>query len=334
MNTKTLHVATKSREYDIYIGSGVIKSAGKFVPQNSKAMIVTDENVPREYAEKVHASIPGSFVKTVPQGEGSKSIKYFEKLLSSMLEADFTRHDTIIAVGGGVTGDLAGFAASCYMRGIRFINIPTTLLSQVDSSVGGKTAVNLDGIKNVVGSFYQPHAVLIDPDTLKTLGKREFASGMAEVIKMATSLDEDFFECLEKADFHKDIETIIYRAVQNKIKVVTEDETEQGLRKVLNFGHTLGHGIEATTHLSHGESIALGMLPMSSGPVRRRLVPLLEKAGLKTSYRVDAEKAAAAASHDKKADGKSIACVKVNKIGSFEFEKMNSESLSDMFKTL
>ena len=159
MNTKTLHVATKSREYDIYIGSGVIKSAGKFVPQNSKAMIVTDENVPREYAEKVRASIPGSFVKTVPQGEGSKSIKYFEKLLSSMLEADFTRHDTIIAVGGGVTGDLAGFAASCYMRGIRFINIPTTLLSQVDSSVGGKTAVNLDGIKNVVGSFYQPHEI-------------------------------------------------------------------------------------------------------------------------------------------------------------------------------
>lgn len=334
MKEQLLHVSLKSREYDIYIGRKIIEKAGGFVLPDSKAMIVTDEKVPQEYAEKVSKSVSGSFIETVPAGEGSKSLKCFGELLSTMLKAGFTRHDTVIAVGGGVAGDLAGFAASCYMRGIRFINIPTTLLSQVDSSVGGKTAVNLDGIKNVVGSFYQPHAVLIDPDTLKTLGKREFASGMAEIIKMAASLDEDFFKYLEKADFHKDIETIIYRAVQNKIKVVTEDETEQGLRKVLNFGHTLGHGIEVTTHLSHGESIALGMLPMSSEPVRRRLVPLLKKAGLKTSYRVDAEKAVAAASHDKKADGKSITCVKVNKIGSFEFEKINSESLSDMFKTL
>ena len=268
----------------------------------------------------------------MPAGEGSKSIKTFEQLLGIMLENGFTRKDAVIAAGGGVVGDLSGFTASCYMRGISFYNFPTSLLSQVDSSVGGKTAVNLNGIKNIVGTFYQPDMVLIDPNTLKTLPQREFAAGMAEVIKMAACLDKEFFEYLEQVDFKENIDTIIKRAIENKIKIVSRDEKESGLRKVLNFGHTIGHGIEVTTDLNHGESIALGMLPMCSGDVRERIINLMKKAELPTGAKINAHDAAKAAAHDKKAEKDYIGTVTVNEIGSFTFGKATPDELEKLIK--
>lgn len=326
-----LKVDTKSKSYDIVIKRGLIDEVCEHIKPRKKILIVTDENIPVSYSNAVSKCFGGSAVITVPSGEGSKSIQCFEKLLGIMLENGFTRKDAVIAVGGGVVGDLSAFTASCYMRGISFYNIPTSLLSQVDSSVGGKTAVNLNGIKNIVGSFYQPDKVLIDPNTLLTLPEREFASGMAEIIKMAACLDKEFFEELENTDdFKKNIDYIIKRAVENKIKIVAKDEKESGLRKVLNFGHTIGHGIEVTTDLTHGESIALGMLPMCSENVRERILKLMEKASLPTSVRVDVEKAASAAAHDKKADGGNIDIVKVNEIGSFEFETIAVEDLKNI----
>lgn len=327
-----LHVNIPNSEYGIVIERGVLSKTEKLLDLNRKILVVTDDNIPPVYAETVKKQCRDGIVKVIKSGEESKNLDTFRELLTVMLENNFTRKDAVIAVGGGVVGDLSGFAASCYMRGIDFYNIPTTLLSQVDSSVGGKTAVDLCGIKNIVGTFYQPKKVLIDPEVLKTLPKREFACGMAEVIKMAASLDKEFFEELEKADFEDEIETVIARAVQNKINVVVKDEKENGLRRVLNFGHTVGHGIESTTELHHGECVALGMLPMCGDAVRGRIKRLLDKAGLPTECKFDIQAAAAAASHDKKAENDIINTVTVDEIGSFQFEKINSSQLENIMK--
>lgn len=327
-----LHVEIPNNEYDIVIERGVLSKAGELIDLNRRTLIVTDDNIPSVYAETIKRQSDDGIVKIIKSGEESKNLDAFRDLLTTMLENGFTRKDAVIAVGGGVVGDLSGFAASCYMRGIDFYNIPTTLLSQVDSSVGGKTAVDLCGIKNIVGTFYQPKKVLIDPDVLKTLPEREFACGMAEIIKMAASLDKEFFEMLERADFKKEIEPIISRAVQNKIDVVSKDEKESGLRRVLNFGHTIGHGIESITELHHGECVALGMLPMCGEAVRERIKKILDKAGLPTEYRFDIKAAAAAAGHDKKAENNAINAVKVDEIGSFRFEKINTNRLENIMK--
>ena len=218
------------------------------------------------------------------------------------------------------------------MRGIDFYNIPTTLLSQVDSSIGGKTAVNLNGIKNIVGAFYQPEKVVIDPETLRSLPKRQIANGLAESIKMALIADEKLFEIFEKEDIYENLDLIIERSLRIKKSVVEKDEKEQGLRKILNFGHTIGHGYESTGNgeLYHGEAVALGMLPMCSNEIRKRLIPVLKKASLPTEYDFDKEKVYEAATHDKKASGGKVSLVKVEKAGSFIIEETGLEELKKM----
>lgn len=329
---KVLKVKTAAKEYDIIIERGILNNAANHIPHHDKILIVTDENIPAEYSACLQKQFPNSAVIVIPPGEESKSLKTFEMLLSVMLENNFTRNDAVIALGGGVVGDLSAFTASCYMRGISFYNIPTSLLSQVDSSVGGKTAVNLNGIKNIVGTFYQPDKVLIDSDTLKTLPAREFSAGLAEVIKTAVCLDKDFFDYLEQNKLDENIEEITARAVENKIKVVTVDEKENGLRKVLNFGHTIGHGIEVTTSLNHGESVAVGMLPMCSENVRERLARLLEKAGLPLKCDINTLQVAQATAHDKKSAKDGISIVKTDKVGEFYFEKISISQLEQLIK--
>jgi 3-dehydroquinate synthase len=264
---------------------------------------------------------------TVAQGEGSKSLSCLESILFRMLEEGFTRTDAVVAVGGGVVGDLGGFVASVYMRGIDFYNIPTTLLAQVDSSVGGKTAINLGGVKNCVGSFYPPRGVLIDPDLLTTMPARQMAAGMAEVIKMAAALDASFFEDLEAGALP--ICAIIARAIAIKARVVEADEKESGLRRVLNFGHTIGHGIESCTGLLHGECVALGMLPMCTEEVRTRLVALYARYGLPTAFACDADRVVAALAHDKKLDGTCLRTVYVPRIGSFTIQEESLDAFTD-----
>ena len=257
--------------YDIILERGCLRRAGELLDLDRKVFIVTDDGVPAAYAQTVAAACREAAVETLPQGEGSKNMDSFRRILSRMLAFGMTRGDCVAAVGGGVMGDMAGFAAACYMRGIDFYNIPTTVLSQVDSSIGGKTAIDLDGIKNAVGAFYQPRRVLIDPEVLDTLPDRQVANGLAEAVKMALCFDEEGFRAFERGVDRKNPDGIIEAALRIKKRVVEEDEKEHGLRRALNFGHTLGHGIEsmhAENGLLHGECVALGMIPMCSVPVR------------------------------------------------------------------
>ncbi len=330
----TLTLDLKDRSYDITVECGILDRAGEILDLNRKVFILTDTGVPEEYAKKILDQSNEAVIFTAKEGESTKSPAVLEKLLGVMLEFDMSRSDCVVAVGGGVVGDLAGFAASIYMRGVDFYNIPTTLLSEVDSSIGGKTAINLGGVKNTVGTFYQPKHVLIDPDTLRTLPTRQIGAGLAEVVKMALTSDAELFETLENTVAF-DIEDIIFRALKIKKCVVECDERETGLRKILNFGHTLGHGIEAAEGLSglyHGECVALGMIPVCSPSVRKRLIPVLRKLGLPTEYSGDIDKALEFTIHDKKCKNGIIDAVFVDEIGSYRLEKISVEDFRDLVR--
>lgn len=326
-------VSLGARSYEVVLERGCLRRAGQLLPLDRRVMIVTDDGVPAEYAACVAAQCAAPVIETVPQGEGSKSFAALERLLTRMLRAGFTRKDCVVAVGGGVVGDLAGFTAASYMRGIDFYNLPTTVLSQVDSSVGGKTAINLDGVKNIVGAFHQPERVLIDPDALATLPQRQIASGLAEALKMALTSDPALFALFEEGDPAAQIDEIIARAIRIKSAVVAQDETEGGLRRILNFGHTIGHGIEAATGLYHGECVALGLLPMCGDAVRARVLPILRRLGLPTAVAADPDAVYAALLHDKKAaaDGR-ITVVTVPEIGRWQLEDVDAASLRPLIR--
>ncbi len=340
----TLKVSLGERSYPIHIGEGVLSEADKYFDLARRVLIVTDDGVPSTYAETVASLSKAPTLVTVKQGEESKSFASVEMLCRKMLEAGFTRGDCVVAVGGGIVGDLAGFAASSFMRGIDFYNIPTTLLSQVDSSIGGKVAVNLDHIKNAVGAFYQPRAVLIDPELLATLPARQISAGLAEALKMAATFDEALFRRFEEGDAREAIKEIIVESLKLKRAVVEKDEKESSLRRVLNFGHTVGHGIESlfgigeesgtreNGGLYHGECVALGMLPMCSGEVRERLISVLRSLSLPTDISVDASRVMGAMTHDKKAGDGFVTVILVDKIGSYREEKMSFAALEERVK--
>ena len=317
-----LTVQLSDARYDITVARGALARAGERFALGRRALIVTDDGVPAAYAGAVAAQCGAAHVVTLPQGERSKSFASLEHVLTAMLGHDLTRADCVVAVGGGMAGDLAGLAAALYMRGVDFYNVPTTLLAQVDSSIGGKTAVDLAGVKNIVGAFRQPRAVLIDPDTLRTLPRRQLAAGLAEAIKMAAAGDADLFARLEAcADLDAALPEIIVRALAIKKAVVEADPLETGVRRVLNFGHTLGHAIESAAGgaLLHGECVAIGMLPMCAPDVRARLTAVLRKYGLPTRTDLTADALSPFLTHDKKARAGGICTVFVPAIGAYEF---------------
>ena len=328
----TIHMDLGQDSYDILIERGILAKAGQHLNLNRRVLVVTDTGVPEVYAKALAEQCRNSVICTVETGEGSKSLTVFGQLLQTMLEHDFSRKDCVVAVGGGVVGDLSGFAASAYMRGIDFYNIPTTLLSQIDSSIGGKTAINLGGVKNIVGAFYQPKKVLIDPDLLKTLPPKQIANGMAEAIKMALTSDKELFELFETQDIESNLEEIILRSLNIKKAVVEQDEKEAGLRKILNFGHTVGHGIESTSELYHGEAVALGMLPMCSETLRPRVIKVLKKCNLYRELQYDWDRITQAAFHDKKADGGSVTVTLVQEPGTYELKTMDCLDVMEQAK--
>ena len=327
----TLTMNLGSRSYDIIVQRSILKEAGKLLNLDRKCLIVTDAGVPMQYAEAVAAQCKTPVIVTVGVGEGSKSFPVYETLCRKLLEQDFHRSDCVVAVGGGVVGDLAGFAAASFMRGMDFYNIPTTVLSQVDSSIGGKVAINLDGVKNIVGAFWQPKRVLIDPDTLHTLEPRQISNGLAEAIKMACTSDAELFAFLEQSDPLDNIEQVIIGSLQIKKGIVEQDETEQGLRKLLNFGHTIGHGIESQGGLLHGECVGLGMLPMCSDAVRARLLAVMKNAGLPTTVSFDREAVWQAMQHDKKFSAGMADIVTVDEIGAGQIQHVTMEALKARF---
>ena len=278
-NEQTVHVGLGSRSYDILIGRGMLRRLGpemaaRIGDANGRlAVVVSSPEIAGFYGEAASESLRGAGFRveavSVPPGESSKSLASAEELYRALHRLSADRRTVIVALGGGVIGDLAGFAAATYTRGLAFVQVPTTLLAQVDSSVGGKTGVNFGGAKNLIGAFYQPQLVVIDPETLETLSVRERLSGMAEVIKYGIIADKDFASLLARempdllALTSPELGVVLARSCAIKAGVVAQDEREDGLRAILNFGHTVGHALESVTHYetyTHGEAIALGMV--------------------------------------------------------------------------
>ena len=323
---------------DVVIGKGVIKELDKYINLNRKVLIISDTGIPKKYINVVSKQCKECYVRYFPKGEANKNIDTYELLLFALTDKQFTRNDLIIALGGGVTTDLAGFVASSYMRGIEFVNIPTTLLAQVDASIGGKVAIDFNGYKNLVGQFYKPSKVLIDVDTLKTLDDRLFLEGISEVIKIAITLDKDFYLYLESLDldgFKKNIEYIVSKSVKLKSAVISIDEHETGIRKVLNFGHTIGHAAECLSKgkLLHGEAVSIGMTYMVEEPLRSRLVKCLKKYGLPTECKYTADELIGYIEMDKKKiDADKIVIVTCPDIGKYEFKETTLLELKEKIK--
>lgn len=329
MKTITVHV---SRPYDIHIEAGILSRAGEYIQKNlghCRVMVVTDDTVRALYGDTLLSSLHAAGLDTaefvIPHGEASKNTDSLISLLHALAENAFTRTDIVCALGGGVVGDLAGFAAAVYLRGIRYVGIPTTLLSCVDSSVGGKTAVDLPAGKNLVGAFHHPSLVLCDPDTLHTLTPEVLADGFAEVIKYAVIGDSDLFSMLA-APGPLDMEAVIARCVAQKAGIVEVDETDHGVRKHLNFGHTAGHAIELRSHfgLMHGHGVAIGMVIATEYAIRLGLCPasvlpalsdLLIKYHLPTETEYAVADLYEAATRDKKREGGHIDVVLPTDIG-------------------
>ena len=328
-------IKTTVGEYNIVLERGSLGNVKNLLNLERKVLIVTDDGVPSEYSLKVKNASLKPVLVTLPQGEKSKNFENLNLILTALVENGFTRSDCVVAVGGGVIGDMAGFAASIYMRGIDFYNIPTTVLSQVDSSIGGKTAIDYLGYKNLVGAFYPPKKVIIDPETLETLPKRQISNGLAESLKMSLTSDKELFEIFEKSDIENSIDTIIERSLLIKKYVVEQDEKENGLRKILNFGHTLAHAIESINEMDkyyHGECVAIGMIPMCSIEVKERLVFVLKKLGLPTEIDQKADDIINACKHDKKTFGDNITIVTVQEIGKFDLKNIQFKEFENFVR--
>lgn len=270
---QTLDIDLGDRSYPIYIGSGTLNQADVWTQHlpSQQVMVVTNATIAEHYLAPTLAALSHKQqVETVilPDGEQYKTFEHLNQIFDALLEHRFDRHCALVALGGGVVGDMTGFAAASYQRGVKFVQIPTTLLAQVDSSVGGKTAINHPRGKNMIGAFYQPQCVVIDTDTLNTLPDRELSAGLAEVIKYGAIMDAEFFDCLEanaEALYQRDTQALTH-AIQHscacKAQIVAEDEKEAGRRALLNFGHTFGHAIETGMGYGswlHGEAVATGM---------------------------------------------------------------------------
>lgn len=348
---KELKVNIPGKDYSIYIENGSLNNMAKHIKtlyNGKKIAIITDENVDKLYGGELEQSLKrsGFNVNTikVKPGENSKSMETLQDVYNELLDFSITRSDLIIAFGGGVVGDLAGFAASTLLRGIPFIQIPTSLLAQIDSSVGGKVAVNLKKGKNLVGSFYQPKAVFIDPSLLKTLDKRYFYDGMGEVIKYGCIKDKELFENLSdyqtEEELFIDIEEIIYKCLNIKRQIVEVDEMDNGERMLLNFGHTLGHGIEKHYNYekySHGEAVAIGMynitknseeLGLTKDGTSEKIKKLLIKYNL--PYEMDGinmEGISEIISVDKKTLGENINIILLAEIGNSFIKKIKREDI-------
>lgn len=333
-----------SRKYDILIGSGLLSDVGSHaivLGKAKKVCVVSDSNVWPLYGETVKASLENagfhvsSFV--FPAGEESKQASTYLSLIETLAENRLGRTDLIVALGGGVVGDMAGFAAATYLRGIRFIQIPTTLLAAVDSSVGGKTAIDLPQGKNLLGAFWQPSLVLCDTDTLKSLPEDIFRDGCAEVIKYGVLYDPELFADLENTGLMFDRETVISRCVELKRNVVMEDEFDTGARMKLNLGHTVGHGVEARSNftLSHGKSVAIGMAIVTRAircPDTMRILALLNAFGLPVTTEFAPEEIWAYALSDKKRAGDTVSLIVPKAIGHCEIVPTNIERLKSLIE--
>lgn len=353
-NVRIVNVPLGARSYEIKIGPGLLRDLGRYCSDlklGSRCAVISDKNVAPRFAKLVQTSLKKagfeSVLITVAAGETAKRVQIVEQCYDAMAKHRLERKSFIVALGGGVVGDLAGFVAATYLRGIPFVQVPTTLLAQVDSSVGGKVGVNLKAGKNLVGAFHQPRLVLCDLDTLKTLPMREFRAGLAEVIKYGIIYDAPLFERLERdlpkllKREPKTLTEVIARCCEIKADVVGQDETESGLRAILNFGHTIGHAIENISGYGkylHGEAISIGQVAAAqisvtsglSADEAERIEKIFRTAGLPTQIRLSAiqrKKLFAAMRLDKKVSAGEIKFVLAKRIGETVWGQRVSEQL-------
>lgn len=335
---KTVRVDAANGSYEIRIGSGLL---GGWEPAGDYA-VVTDANV---MAAHGGAFPVRRYAAELAPGEQSKNMRELEHILNALVETGLGRDGTLVAFGGGVVGDIGGFAASCYKRGIRYVQVPTTLLAQVDSSVGGKVAVDLPGGKNLAGAFLQPQLVLIDTDTLRTLPAREYAAGMAEVIKYGYIADREFHDRLLDGSVPE--EDMIERCCRIKARYVSEDPLDHGIRAQLNYGHTIGHALEAAAGYGrylHGEAVAIGMvyaaalgeaLGISPAGLRRDTEELLSKYGLPMDAdHTELREALSLVAHDKKAVGDAVDMIFIPAIGRAESRRIPVAEITDMMEMI
>lgn len=336
--------------YEILIEKGLLKDCGKYIKAVTKAKkiaIITETNVAPLYLDTVKGCIENEGFDVVshifPAGESSKTTKTVVDIVEFLAESGLTREDIVVALGGGVCGDMAGFAAAIYLRGIKFIQIPTTLLSQVDSSVGGKTGVDLPQGKNLCGAFHQPALVLIDPNVLETLPAHFFSDGMGEVIKYGCIKSKALFERIEAENVKDFIEDLIYDCVDIKRGVVERDEKEAGERALLNFGHTAGHAIEKLhnfTGISHGEAVGVGMVMISEAGEQAglteqgtadRIRKVLKKYNMKTEDENPVKDIIGAMYHDKKRTGSGIKFIMLHSIGESFINPVETDKVEELF---
>ena len=357
MNDLIKLIIHTDRPYPVFAGHGLLENCGRLLREDCglpaeagglcKVMLVSDDTVAGLYADRVKESLEAAGFEVsrfvFPHGEKSKSFGMLMTLVNELALKGFTRRDLAAALGGGVTGDLAGFAASVYLRGIRYVQMPTTVLAAVDSSVGGKTAVDLPAGKNLAGSFWQPSAVICDCDTFDTLPENIFADGLAEAVKYGLLRDPELFEEFERFTRGRDLTDLAARCIQIKEEYVTGDETDHGKRQFLNLGHTPAHAIEACSGytVSHGRAVAIGMammaraaekLGLAKEPFAARLEALLKKFGLPVSTGLPAKQLAEAAGADKKRRGDSITLVMPRAIGDCVLYTVKVEDLEDVFR--
>lgn len=329
---QTIEIQT-SHPYPVFVGSNLISNIAQMlepVCKYQKVAIVTDDIVEKLYLDQVIRSFPNSdhvFSIVFPNGEQTKNSENLLKLYAFYTEKQITRSDLIIALGGGVIGDLTGYSAATYLRGVKYIHIPTTLLAQVDSSVGGKTAINIPQGKNLVGSFYQPVAVFCDIDTLSSLSEVNFSSGVAEVIKYGCIYDKALFDQISKIRNPETLVKIITRCIKIKAEVVNQDEFDTGLRMILNFGHTIGHAVEKQYHFStytHGQAVAIGMVKMTQLSEKagltepgtaQQIAALCQQFGLPTDCEISQEELFASCCLDKKNMNTTIHIILLKQIG-------------------
>lgn len=329
---------------DIYIGAGIFSQTAKRIAEKFKPNrihVITDSNVAPLYLQELCAEFPLNITTTIiPAGEEHKNLDTVAGIYADLSEAELTRSDLVIALGGGVVGDITGFAAATYLRGVHVCQIPTTLLSQVDSSVGGKTGVDLPQGKNLVGAFYQPELVLIDTDILSTLPEHIFNDGMAEVIKYGCISNPEILDLISAPDFKNNMERIVYECVQIKRDVVQQDEHDIGLRMILNFGHTIGHAAEKVgnfTALSHGQAVAIGMVQaaklgaaIGKADLTEQIAALCQAHGLPTELPYSTEEIFTALLHDKKRTADAINFILVHPLGKANIHKMPLEQLHQL----
>lgn len=331
-----LRVELNENSYPIIMEKGVLSHVHQYLNLNRKVLVIRDDGVNAAYAQKIIAQGEQMFEFVIEQGEQSKSLLTYKAICSYLLKLHFSRNDLIIALGGGVVGDLSGFVAATYMRGIQFVQIPTTSLAQIDSSIGGKVAIDFNGVKNILGCFYQPHAVFIDVSLLATLSKRHMANGLIEALKAGLIYDKALFSLFENERIEDHLEEIIERALLVKKNIVEQDEKEANIRKILNFGHTVGHAIESYYQLGeylHGECVANGMLYFIKDlELKMRLTKIYDKLGIPYPLKIDIERVFAFLKNDKKADQDVVHVIIVEEMGKAVVEAYSYDEIYDVLK--